>query len=322
MDQQPKLSFSLGEQFFENFSAAQQHPHPQHARLNSWAGNTTSEDSFKLLLTPQEEHDPLVFGQTKNYHSQHSQQQQQFRKTSSPALFHELLTPPMSMTVSPQELLAGLDPKDRAQQQQTPSNGESSGSTTSASMFGAGSPLFEINDAEDMSTWDSLFSPEVEHAAAAAAAVTTAPPITAPAQTAPAPAPAPEKKPAPAASLKRKRSTPSTSSSSTSEYKKDALGITAYNRKPRSTPLSPIIIPPTTSSSSPNGEEGQGADTVTVKRARNTAAARRSRARKLERMTQLEAKVQELLEMNEALQGENEGLKTGMKELREKFGLE
>lgn len=47
------------------------------------------------------------------------------------------------------------------------------------------------------------------------------------------------------------------------------------------------------------------ADTVFVKRARNTEAARRSRARKLERMTQLEHKVDELLAVQNALQQHN-----------------
>lgn len=102
-------------------------------------------------------------------------------------------------------------------------------------------------------------------------------------------------------SLKRKRQT---SESLESEYKKDSLGITIYNRKPRSQPLPPVVV-------------DQTADTVAVKRARNTEAARRSRARKLERMTQLEMKIEELLsfqkelqESNAALEQENLKLKT------------
>lgn len=102
-------------------------------------------------------------------------------------------------------------------------------------------------------------------------------------------------------SLKRKRQT---SESLESEYKKDSLGITIYNRKPRSQPLPPVVV-------------DQTADTVAVKRARNTEAARRSRARKLERMTQLEMKIEELLsfqkelqESNAALEQENLRLKT------------
>lgn len=95
----------------------------------------------------------------------------------------------------------------------------------------------------------------------------------------------------------------SSSSCSPSEYKKDALGITAYNRKPRATPLSPIVV------------DEHTADSVVVKRARNTAAARRSRARKLERMTQLEAKVDELLSMNQQLETDNKGLKNQLEEI-------
>lgn len=79
--------------------------------------------------------------------------------------------------------------------------------------------------------------------------------------------------------------------SQSSDYKKDSLGITAYNRKPRSTPLQPISLP----------EDG---DSIAVKRARNTEAARRSRARKLERMVQLEDRVQELLDRNDQLEAE------------------
>lgn len=84
------------------------------------------------------------------------------------------------------------------------------------------------------------------------------------------------------------------------DYKKDSLGITAYNRKPRSAPLQPISLP----------EDG---DSIAVKRARNTEAARRSRARKLERMVQLEDRVQELLDRNEQLEAE-------VRRLRLKYG--
>lgn len=79
--------------------------------------------------------------------------------------------------------------------------------------------------------------------------------------------------------------------------KKDSLGMTVYSRKPRSTPLTPIEVPT---------EDG---DSVSVKRARNTEAARRSRARKMERMGQLEEKVQELLSKNAELEKEVERLK-------------
>lgn len=75
------------------------------------------------------------------------------------------------------------------------------------------------------------------------------------------------------------------------ENKKDQHGLTAYNRKPRQAPLSPIVVE-------------EGADSVAVKRARNTEAARRSRARKMERMSQLEDRVDELLTRNKELEAE------------------
>lgn len=104
-------------------------------------------------------------------------------------------------------------------------------------------------------------------------------------------------------SLKRKRREASPTESS--EYKKDAMGITVYNRKPRSMPLGPVVA--------------ESDDNVSVKRARNTEAARRSRARKLERMSQLEAKVAELMALNCSLEQENSELKT--ENLRLKSGL-
>ena len=77
--------------------------------------------------------------------------------------------------------------------------------------------------------------------------------------------------------------------------KVDHLGVVVYNRKVRSAPLTPVI--PTSD------------DPVALKRARNTEAARRSRARKLQRMNQLEAKVEELLAKNASLELEVERLK-------------
>jgi len=47
-----------------------------------------------------------------------------------------------------------------------------------------------------------------------------------------------------------------------------------------------------------------GSDPVTLKRARNTEAARRSRARKMERMGQLEIKVESLLSEKDDLESE------------------
>lgn len=97
-------------------------------------------------------------------------------------------------------------------------------------------------------------------------------------------------------SLKRKRQPSESLSPDCSEaYKKDSLGITIYNRKPRSQPLAPVVVE-------------QSSDTVAVKRARNTEAARRSRARKLERMTQLESKVEELIAFQKQLQDNNTAL--------------
>ncbi|SCU88968.1 LADA_0E12992g1_1 [Lachancea dasiensis] len=70
----------------------------------------------------------------------------------------------------------------------------------------------------------------------------------------------------------------------------DQLGLASYNRKNRATPLTPVI---------PESD-----DPVTVKRAKNTEAARRSRARKLQRMNQLEDTVEELLKKNTQLEHE------------------
>lgn len=77
----------------------------------------------------------------------------------------------------------------------------------------------------------------------------------------------------------------------------DDLGITVYKRKPRTTPLKPVEIP-------------LDADNVVAKRAKNTEAARRSRARKLERMSQLELRVRKLLDENESLRAEISRLKS------------
>lgn len=96
--------------------------------------------------------------------------------------------------------------------------------------------------------------------------------------------------PAPSASGEYKRKKGSSA-------KTDHLGCTAYNRKQRSLPLNPIVIPET-------------GDSAAVKRARNTEAARRSRARKMERMNQLEDKVEVLLKRNEELESEVERLRS------------
>ncbi|CDK24508.1 unnamed protein product [Kuraishia capsulata CBS 1993] len=93
--------------------------------------------------------------------------------------------------------------------------------------------------------------------------------------------------------------TPKPVSVSISDYSKrssspaegvDSLGCVTYNRKRRSTPLETL--------------ETDCGDSVAVKRARNTEAARRSRARKMERMSQLEDKCEELVARNSALEAE------------------
>lgn len=84
--------------------------------------------------------------------------------------------------------------------------------------------------------------------------------------------------------------------SSAREEKVDHLGVVTYHRKKRSQPLTPII---------PESD-----DPVAMKRAKNTEAARRSRARKLQRMNQLEDKVEELLKKNSDLENEVKRLRS------------
>lgn len=82
---------------------------------------------------------------------------------------------------------------------------------------------------------------------------------------------------------------------STSSQKIDELGLTAYSRKPRLNPLKPVEV--------------DGNDETAAKRAKNTEAARRSRARRVERMGQLEDRVGELMDINEKLEAEVARLK-------------
>lgn len=96
-------------------------------------------------------------------------------------------------------------------------------------------------------------------------------------------------------SCKRSYSTADLDSNSTSSSSKDKLGCTPYTRKQRNAPLPPVI---------PKGE-----DLASMKRARNTEAARRSRARKMERMAQLEEKCEGLLQENDSLKKQVETLK-------------
>lgn len=86
------------------------------------------------------------------------------------------------------------------------------------------------------------------------------------------------------------------STSSSKKVKVDHLGCVTYSKKQRSQTLEPISF---------EGIE----DSAALKRAKNTEAARRSRARKMERMTQLEDRVEELLGENSKLSDEVARLK-------------
>lgn len=90
-------------------------------------------------------------------------------------------------------------------------------------------------------------------------------------------------------------SSSSSLSSNENKSKRDKLGCTPYTRKQRSVPLPPVIP--------------KSGDLASVKRARNTEAARRSRARKMERMSQLENKCEILLKENEDLKAQVAALK-------------
>lgn len=191
---------------------------------------------------------------------------------------------------------------------------EISSSTSSEDLLFGGSPLFE-GDAGDPNTWTSLFAPnESVDTDGMLEQISIKPDVITPVTEVP---PHVESLSDESQDLvgslvtpkcnKRKRR--ESSLDSNGQYKKDALGITAYSRKPRSAPLAPIVV-------------DESCDTVQAKRARNTAAARRSRARKLERMTQLEEKVAQLLALNNALESENSQLKTDLSSLRKVCGLE
>lgn len=102
--------------------------------------------------------------------------------------------------------------------------------------------------------------------------------------------------PSPATKQVSKVASPPGGVSKSNSKKLDDLGFTMYKRKPRTLPLKPVEVP----------EDG---DDLSAKRAKNTEAARRSRARKLERMSQLEDRVRELLDENESLKEEIAQLK-------------
>lgn len=76
----------------------------------------------------------------------------------------------------------------------------------------------------------------------------------------------------------------------------DGYGCVSYAKRQRVEPLKPV------------GADSD--DPVAMKRARNTEAARRSRARKMERMTQLEDKVNQLIEEKDGLSLEVDRLKS------------
>lgn len=177
--------------------------------------------------------------------------------------------------------------------------------------LGNASPLFEDADLGNIDSWESLFPAPVDEEKASGkeqepqtnpqikqepkedegATVTNSSRSSASAS------------PAPSASNPKKRKKSASPDDQSPKYneKKDEMGFTIYSRKPRSTPLSPVVVP-------------DGQDSVAVKRARNTEAARRSRARKMERMSQLEQKVSELLTRNAELERQIEELKKNQKD--------
>lgn len=138
-------------------------------------------------------------------------------------------------------------------------------------------PVEKQFDAIDQAIFDS-FNPELEPRAKSAIPITSTTIST-----------------SSTVSCKRSYSTADLSPSPDSGNTKDKLGCTPYTRKQRSNPLPPVV---------PKGEDIQS-----MKRARNTEAARRSRARKMERMTQLEDKCEILLKENNDLKSQIENLK-------------
>lgn len=145
-------------------------------------------------------------------------------------------------------------------------------------------PMFD--DVElDSENWTSLFEPnELEVPAAVEVKQETTPiPAATPVEAAPQFKRSSSEAELDFTSEKRQRS-------SSPSLETDHLGVVSYNRKQRSAPLSPIVC--------------ESEDPVAQKRARNTEAARRSRARKMERMNQLEDKVEVLVSRNQELEDE------------------
>lgn len=276
--------FSKHESVFEKFSASM-----AAASHESWAQKSEEDPSFPVFDGPFGHLDDVPLAGAA-------------LDTTTTGNAPAFGSSPSSVTVSPADLLSTVG-------------------TTSADLFSPldQSPLFDDADLGDSAQWESLFetpqqqqhtetpapqqqqhhksidmsaqqsqdfAPQPEPTHRASLAMPSSPVVKTEQELAPSPAAA-------RPDLKRKRSvTPSY----TTENKKDSLGITVYNRKPRSTPLQPIVI-----------EDDN--DAVAVKRARNTEAARRSRARKMERMVQLEERVEELVKKNTELEEEIARLK-------------
>ncbi|PRT55356.1 General control protein GCN4 [Wickerhamiella sorbophila] len=193
---------------------------------------------------------------------------------------------PLSAFMTPQELPADV--------YVSPAEIMSSSATTVRSNFSDldYSPMYENPDVTEAPDWDPLFPDVAPAAAPQEDAHTNADELQC------NPSASPQLSVAsPQLSQRRRSSSPKTSiRRGPNGNRVDDMGITIYSRKPRTMPLRPVEIPET-------------ADTATAKRARNTEAARRSRARKLERMAQLEDRVKQLVDRNEELEAEVQRLK-------------
>jgi len=126
------------------------------------------------------------------------------------------------------------------------------------------SPLFGADDVADSSNWYSLF-PDAASAPDDGAAG---------AQAAVQPAPAADQ-PSPSTSTESPETSPRFRSTSTDHRRSRTSGVRKRN------PLPPIVVE-------------DPSDSVAMKRARNTLAARKSRAKKAERMEELEATIEDL----------------------------
>nr|P87090.1 RecName: Full=Cross-pathway control protein 1 [Cryphonectria parasitica]AAC16255.1 cross-pathway control protein 1 [Cryphonectria parasitica] len=145
------------------------------------------------------------------------------------------------------------------------------------------SPLFAQNDFETAQEWPSLF-PDAETSAAPA-----------PALAAPAPVPAAQAEDSPSVDSEdfepARRPSQARKSSASSSPSGRHSSVSGVSARRRGKPLPPITI-------------DDPSDTVGMKRAKNTLAARKSRARKAERMDELERQVRELEAEKEKLAAE------------------